>query len=293
VHYARQALEQTGAAETPMAPELAFRTVLSGIDGSPEGLEAARQALALGADGAVYWGLAAWDPRLAFHARLRAPGFTQSLRDESRAALRAAHEAIPELRPMLISGRDVASLLAGIANLQADLVCVGSHGTSRAAGVLFGSVASAMAHFAPCSVLVARTPRSESFPGPLLHANDGSPESLDAARVAGVLAARYDAAVATLYVGEAPDRGVAEDAVAIIESCGTEPMIRVEEGSPHRRIVEVANETDAGLIVMGSRGRTGVAALGSVSERVTHRAGCSVLLVRRSSHPVEDDAESS
>ncbi len=52
MHYARQALERTGASETPMAPELAFRTVLSGIDGSPEGLEAARQALALGADGA-------------------------------------------------------------------------------------------------------------------------------------------------------------------------------------------------------------------------------------------------
>ncbi len=194
---------------------------------------------------------------------------------------------------MLISGRDVASLLAGIAKLQADLVCVGSHGTSRAAGVLFGSVASAMAHFAPCSVLVARTPRSESFPGLLLHANDGSPESLDAARVAGRLAARYDSTVVTLHVGETDDRSVAEDAVAMIESCGREPVIRVEQGSPYRRIVEVANETDAGLIVMGSRGRTGLAALGSVSERVTHRADCSVLLVRRSAHPVEDDAESS
>ena len=276
-----------------MAPELAFRTVLSGIDGSPEGLEAARQALALGAEGAAFWGLAAWDPRLAFHARLRAPDFTQSLRDESRAALQAAHEVIPELKPILISGRDVAALLAGIAKLQADLVCVGSHGTSRTVAVLFGSVASAMAHFAPCSVLVARTPRSESFPGLLLHANDGSPESLDAARVAGRLAARYDSTVVTLHVGETDDRSVAEDAVAIIESCGREPVIRVEQGSPYRRIVEVANETDAGLIVMGSRGRTGLAALGSVSERVTHRADCSVLLVRRSAHPVEDDAESS
>jgi nucleotide-binding universal stress UspA family protein len=34
-----------------------------------------------------------------------------------------------------------------------------------------------------------------------------------------------------------------------------------------------------------SRGLTGVKALGSVSERVAHRASCSVLIVRRKAHP--------
>jgi len=285
-------LEQAAASETPIAPELAFRTVISGIDGSREALEAARQALKLGDEGAVYWGLAAWDPGLAMHARLRAPDLLKVLRAESQTALRTAREAIPELRPMLIRGKDVAALLAGIANLQADLVCVGSHGMSRPAGVLFGSVASAMAHFAPCSVLVARKPRSDLFPALLLHANDGSPESLDAARVAGRLAARSDSTLVTLHVGDTADRSIAEGAAAIIETSGGQPVIRVEQGSPHRRIVEVANETDASLIVMGSRGRTGLAALGSVSEQVTHRADCSVLLVRRPSHPVEDEEPS-
>jgi nucleotide-binding universal stress UspA family protein len=66
--------------------------------------------------------------------------------------------------------------------------------------------------------------------------------------------------------------------------------MKVERGSPHRRIVEMANETGAALIVMGSRGRTGLAALGSVSERVAHRAGCSVLIVRRAFHPEADEA---
>ena len=47
----------------------------------------------------------------------------------------------PLVKPVLIKERDVPAFLAGIANLEADLVCVGSHGTSRAAGVLFGSVA--------------------------------------------------------------------------------------------------------------------------------------------------------
>ena len=78
----------------------------------------------------------------------------------------------------------------------------------------------------------------------------------------------------------------------IIEGCGREPVMRVEQGSPHRRLVEFANEARAGLIVMGSRGRTGLAALGSVSERVTHRASCSVLIVRSTLHPVREDAVS-
>jgi nucleotide-binding universal stress UspA family protein len=60
------------------------------------------------------------------------------------------------VKPVLIKERDVPALLAGMADLEADLVCVGSHGTSRAAGVLFGSVASAMGHFTPCWSLASR-----------------------------------------------------------------------------------------------------------------------------------------
>jgi nucleotide-binding universal stress UspA family protein len=211
------------------------------------------------------------------------------LREHAKSALRAAEEAFPDVRPILMHGRDVPAVLAAIGNLEADLVCVGSHGSSRSAGVLFGSVASAMTHHAPCSVLVARQLRDGEFPGLTVHANDGLPESLEAARVAGRIAARHDSTLVTLHVGEARDLAVAEEAVAIIESSGREPVMKVEHGSPHRRIVEVASETGASLIVMGSRGRTGLAALGSVSERVTHRAGCSVLLVRRALHPVRED----
>jgi nucleotide-binding universal stress UspA family protein len=81
----------------------------------------------------------------------------------------------------------------------------------------------------------------------------------------------------------------AQEAVEIIEGCGREPVMRVEQGSPHRRIAEVASEVGASLIVIGSRGRSGLAALGSVSERVTHRASCSVLVVRRAQHPIREE----
>jgi nucleotide-binding universal stress UspA family protein len=212
------------------------------------------------------------------------------LRKEAASALAGAQTAFPALNPILMRGAPVAVLLAAIANLEADLVSVGSHGTSRAAGVLFGSVATAMAHHAPCSVLVARKAQAERLPGLIVHANDGSPESLDAALVAGRIAAHHDSSVVTLHVADTPGAGagVAEGSVRLIEATGREPLMRVEHGAPHRRIVEVANEMHASLIVMGSRGRTGLAALGSVSERVTHRASCSMLIVRRPSHPVRD-----
>ena len=115
--------------------------------------------------------------------------------------------------------------------------------------------------------------------------------SFDAARVAGAIAARHDSTVVTLHVGNDLDRGsaIAEESVALIEASGREPVPKVVQGSPHRRIVEVAEEGGASLVVIASRGRTGLKALGSVSERVAHRASCSVLIVRHPAHPLRDD----
>jgi nucleotide-binding universal stress UspA family protein len=54
---------------------------------------------------------------------------------------------------------------------------------------------------------------------------------------------------------------------------------RLEEGSPRERILEVAHEIGARLIVMGTHGRTGLPRLllGSVAEQVLRRAQCPVL----------------
>ena len=261
------------------------------MDDSPQSAVVTDQAPQLGAADARYWVVSAWDPSLAFNAGIHAGAVVGDLRDQAVSALKRAAESRPGMESMLLKGRDVPALLAAISNLQADLVCVGSHGGSRAAGILFGSVASAMSHHAPCSVLIAREPPASEFPGTILHANDGSPESLRAARVAGELAARHDATVVTVNVSEEGAKDVAEQAVVIIERSGREPRIVAEHGSPHRRLVEVADEVRAGLVVMGSRGQTGVAALGSVSERVSHRAPCSVLIVRPPLHPIADEGE--
>ena len=56
----------------------------------------------------------------------------------------------------------------------------------------------------------------------------------------------------------------------------------VREGQPAEVIIDVANQEQADLIVVGSRGLTGIKRylLGSVSSKVSEYAPCSVMIVR-------------
>ena len=268
-------------------PPTSFETVVCGIDSSGQSVEAADQARSLAAEDAKLWAVSAWDPGLAVHAGIHARQVLDDLREESAAALSKAVDAVPGIEKLQFQGPPVASLLAAAGNLSADLVAVGASGTSRSAGVLFGFVATAMAHHAPCSVLISRR-CAGPFPGRILHAGDGSPNSLEAARVAGAIAARHGADVTTLHVGadETEESAlVSEESLALAEVAGAEPSMLRKRGRPQRVIVEQAAEIGASLIVLGSRGRTGLSALGSVSESVSHHASCSVLIVRRPVHP--------
>ncbi|HTY47940.1 MAG TPA: universal stress protein [Methanomassiliicoccales archaeon] len=66
------------------------------------------------------------------------------------------------------------------------------------------------------------------------------------------------------------------------QSMGLKVEIKIEEGSPARKIVDVSKDYD--LIVMGTLGRTGISKLllGSTAERVVRFAECPVLVVRAS-----------
>jgi universal stress protein A len=57
---------------------------------------------------------------------------------------------------------------------------------------------------------------------------------------------------------------------------------RLECGEPVDRILDVADEVDAGLIVVGTHGRTGLKRMlmGSVAEHLVRKAPCSVLTVK-------------
>jgi nucleotide-binding universal stress UspA family protein len=76
---------------------------------------------------------------------------------------------------------------------------------------------------------------------------------------------------------------VAAEGAALANDAGFDSDSAVVEGSPvWERIVAVAKERGAGMIVMGSHGRSGVSyvAMGSVATAVAHHAAVPVLICR-------------
>jgi nucleotide-binding universal stress UspA family protein len=117
-------------------------------------------------------------------------------------------------------------------------------------------------------VLIAREQLEiEDFPRSIVVGIDTSPTSLEAKAVAEALAARTGASVRRLTAtGGKP---VPENATVDAE---------LDSRSAVDALVDASRSCD--LLVVGSRGLHGLAALGSVAERVAHKAECSVLVVR-------------
>lgn len=90
---------------------------------------------------------------------------------------------------------------------------------------------------------------------------------------------------------EARLRQIGEDAIEDIrtraDDAGVEIETAIEDGKPHRAILEYAENGGADLIVMGTHGRSGLDRylLGSVTERVVRGAEIPVLTVRVGDEP--------
>jgi nucleotide-binding universal stress UspA family protein len=153
----------------------------------------------------------------------------------------------------------------------------------------------------------ANSPRGENAPrGPVLFAYDGSELAKLAIHEASrQLAAGREALVLTVWqpfdVGFVPTvalridaaeiaevRDAAEqtaaDGVSLAQQVGFNARgVEAEVGPTWKGIVQIAEEHDASLIVLGSHGRTGLAGvlLGSVAEAVAAHSRRSVLIVHR------------
>ncbi len=73
-----------------------------------------------------------------------------------------------------------------------------------------------------------------------------------------------------------------EAAAEQVKEAGVDVQIFAREGDPADAILDVAEERSAGLIVVGNKGMTGAKRflLGSVPNKVSHHAPCSVLIIR-------------
>jgi nucleotide-binding universal stress UspA family protein len=199
-------------------------------------------------------------------------------------AVKAAREAGIDATSEVLHGHDTRRILLDEAS-RSDLLVVASHGGSRAGGIVLGGTASAAAHRAHVPVLIARrAPDPETpFPRRILVATDGSPDAERAVELAARIGHRFGSTVYLLTsepIAHGDPKRVAVDAVELTDELGVEPTVIRTSGHPAERILEAAAAEGVSLVVVGSRGLSGVRALGSVSERVAHRAPCSVLVAR-------------
>jgi nucleotide-binding universal stress UspA family protein len=251
-----------------------FDRIVCGIDGTPESLEAVRQARALACEDSTLCLFHAVDLAPALAVAWAAPAAASSMTIGAREALDEAAELVPGASTRSVDGPPVACLLEEIEREGATLVAVGTHGTPRAEGILLGATTTRMLHEAPCSVLVTRAPDEGDFvPRSIVVGVDGSDESACAAAAALEIGSRLGASVAGLTALGGKD-------VHLDTARTLVPDLRVEDRSPVDALVAGAEGVD--LVVVGSRGLHGLRSLGSVSERVAHRARCSVLVVRGS-----------
>lgn len=273
----KAAIPDTGAARE----DVALRRAVCGVDGSPEALEAVRQAAGILAPGGDLVLVAAVDPWSAvlYQAGRDAEEVMEGLRAAARASLAAARDAAgaagPEVHSRLLEERAPEALVGEALARGADLIAVGSHGTGRLRGILLGSTATIVLHRAPCSVLVARQPEGgpeTPFPSRIVVGLDGSPEAGHALAVARAIGDRAAASVRTVV-------GTGGALLDLAPVRRLDPAVTVSRQAAIPALLAAARRAD--LLVVGSRGLGGARALGSVSERLAHRARCSVLVVRR------------
>lgn len=239
-----------------------------------------------------------------------------------REALDTAEREISSARsdlviePVLARGRPATVIVDEARAMPADLIVVGHRGHGRWESMLLGSVSSEVVDHAPCPVLVARDERL----GPIVVADDGSPSARTAEAVltswplfAGlpitVLTVvddgfPYATALAPMLYSEAMAqyanstgelqrlaREENEAAASRLREAGFDAVGLVREGDPAHEVVNVARAHGAGLIVVGTRGQSGLRRLilGSVARNVLLHASCSVLVVREPATPMPSE----
>jgi len=128
---------------------------------------------------------------------------------------------------------------------------------------------------------------------------DGSETADEAVRQAAELAAALGARVHLVCVYEtAAGEDAAGDgwawgtreavdatldrSAAVFAAAGVDVDLYPQRGDPADSILDVAEERNADLIIVGNRGRTGAKRflLGSVPNRISHYAPCAVLIIR-------------
>lgn len=235
-----------------------------------------------------------------------------------QAAMESGRRAIARVRERAAdAGLDVSQAIrTGIPHVEirayaesndVDCVVMGTHGRTGAEGAALGSTTERVLRDADVPVLTvdigdgstgerdAASPTYEDVVVP----TDGSDAAVRAAEHAVEFADRYGGTVHALYVVDSsvfefeeaprsllgPLREGGQQGLAEIESlaadAGVAATTALEQGKPHRVILDHADGVGADLIALGRRGRTGLpeVLLGSTTARIVRTADVPVLSV--------------
>ena len=220
----------------------------------------------------------------------------------------------------LIQGYPAEVLLDQAATNHPDLVVIGAKGLRATLGILLGGVAQQVVEHACCPVLVIRAPYrrinrvlvvtdgsqcshqavefAANFPFiagtdfHLLHVRPPStvltPEVLT--RIWALPDDVIDPSIfatrdveAEIQAADRAGQAILDDANHILLSQGIQAKKLMLQGDAATEIIQYASDNQIDLIIAGSRGLSQVQSwlLGSVSRKLVHYAGCSVLLVKQ------------
>jgi nucleotide-binding universal stress UspA family protein len=191
---------------------------------------------------------------VAVHAGWAAARVLDEIEVAARDALARAAEHAADAETQLLEGEPAHCMLREIDRVEATLVALGSHGHSRAAGIILGGTATTLLHEAPCSILVARpSPTEYGFPSSIVAGVDGSPQSRRALEIARDLAQRFSADLH--LIAATGGKPVFDEALRDLEG------LEWDEPKPVDALVAMSKSAD--LVVVGSRGLHGFPALGA------------------------------
>lgn len=202
-----------------------------------------------------------------------------------------------------------------------DFVVMGTRGRRGIGRLMLGSVANRAIRQAPCPVMTVRAETEKAVNAShmnyqdILVPIDFSEYSRKALRLSKDVAARHGAHLQLMFIAEKrvvptfsdtglPGVSVVEMDPDIVENAqdalrevdehvggpSVESTYHVQEGEVAQEIVDFAETNETDLVVMATRGQTGITrfVLGSNTERVVRAAPCPVLTVSPSSPPADE-----
>ncbi len=198
------------------------------------------------------------------------------------------------------------SILKYIRESNYDLVVLGTHGRSGLKKWIYGSVSAKIVRLSPIPVLTVHLSHLEPAINKILVPVDFSEHSTKAMDFAIPLARKFKAGIEFFHVVDQEihpvyntasmrllfkaDPQLKERSIQLlsefVEYHGEKAIYTATEGRAYREIVQYAQNNPVDLIVMATRGLTGLKHLliGSTTERVVQLAPCPVLTIGRNSY---------